>query len=101
MMLMQKLQQERLTVGIMSQAAAEKILEDATRLHERTREAFGRPISKFQNTQFKLAECATEIEIGRAFPWIESSSSTLPASHLIKECSMAKYWLSEMQGTSR
>ncbi len=31
------------------------------------RKAFGKPIAKFQNTQFKLAECATEVEVGRAF----------------------------------
>ena len=31
------------------------------------RKAFGKPISKFQNTQFKLVECATQVEVGRAF----------------------------------
>ena len=66
MMLMQNLQQERLTVGVLSQASAEKVLEDAI-AYTQDREAFGRPISKFQNTQVKLAECATEIDIGRAF----------------------------------
>ena len=66
MMLMQKLQQERLCVAIMSQANAEKVLED-TIAYTHERKAFGRPISKFQNTQFSLAQCATEVEVGRAF----------------------------------
>jgi len=96
MMLMQKLQQERLCVAIMSQANAEKVLEDAI-IYTQERKAFGRSISKFQNTQFTLAQCATEIEVGRAF------LDTLIAQHvsgkyLVKECSMAKLWQSEMQG---
>ncbi|MCZ6807523.1 MAG: acyl-CoA dehydrogenase family protein [Deltaproteobacteria bacterium] len=95
-MLMQKLQQERLTVGAMSQAGAEKVLED-TIAYTQEREAFGRPISKFQNTQFKLAECATEIEIGRAF-LDKLLVEHIAGKYLVKECSMAKYWLSEMQG---
>jgi acyl-CoA dehydrogenase len=96
MMLMQKLQQERLSVGVMSQSSAEKVLEDAI-VYTKEREAFGRPISKFQNTQFKLAECATEIEIGRAF-LDKLIAEHVAGKYLVKECSMAKYWLSEMQG---
>lgn len=93
-MLMQKLQQERLVVAIGAQASAEKVLEDTIR-YAKERKAFGRPISKFQNTQFKLAECATEVEVGRAF------LDALIARHvagqeLVKECSMAKLWQTEM-----
>ncbi len=96
MMLMQKLQQERLVVALMTQAAAEQVLTD-TIAYAKQREAFGRPISKFQNTQFKLAEVATEIEVGRHF------LDTLTRRHaageyLVKECSMAKLWQSEMLG---
>ncbi|RMG15687.1 MAG: acyl-CoA dehydrogenase, partial [Deltaproteobacteria bacterium] len=65
-MLMEKLQQERLVVAIAAQASAEQVLED-TVAYVQERRAFGRPIAKFQNTQFKLAECATEVEVGRAF----------------------------------
>ncbi len=50
----------------MSQAAAEQVLED-TLAYVQERKAFGKPISKFQNTQFKLVECATQVEVGRAF----------------------------------
>ncbi|MCA9530401.1 MAG: acyl-CoA dehydrogenase family protein [Myxococcales bacterium] len=94
LMLMQQLQQERLVVAIASQASAEQVLAD-TIAYVKEREAFGRTVSKFQNTRFKLAECATEVEIGRAF------LDTLVQRHaageyLVKECSMAKLWQSEM-----
>ncbi len=94
LMLMQKLQQERLCVAIGCQAAAEQVLADTLK-YVNERKAFGKPIGKMQNTQFKLAECATEIEVGRAFV------DRLVADHgagkyLVKECSMAKLWVSEM-----
>ena len=54
-MLMRKLQQERLVVAVGAQAAAEKVLEDTVR-YTQERKAFGRPISKFQNTQFQLVD---------------------------------------------
>ncbi|MEC7524674.1 MAG: acyl-CoA dehydrogenase family protein [Myxococcota bacterium] len=93
-MLMRKLQQERLVVAIGAQAAAEKVLEDTVR-YTQERKAFGRPISKFQNTQFQLVDCATEVEVGRAFldRLVEQHAA---GEHLVKECSMAKLWQTEM-----
>ncbi len=96
MMLMQKLQQERLCVAVMSQANAERVLEDAI-AYTQERQAFGRPISKFQNTQFTLAQCATELEVGRAF-LDKLIAEHVAGKYLVKECSMAKLWQSEMQG---
>ena len=94
LMLMQKLQQERLVLGVSCQAAAEVVLEDAI-AYCRERKAFGRPILKFQNTQFKLVECATEVEVGRAF--IDKVvAGHVAGEYLVKECSMAKLWHSEM-----
>jgi len=94
MQLMTKLQQERLVVAIGAQAGAEQVLRD-TIAYTREREAFGRPISKFQNTQFKLAECATKVEIGRAF-LDKLVSEHVAGKYLVKECSMAKLWQTEM-----
>jgi acyl-CoA dehydrogenase len=93
---MTKLQQERLCVAIMAQAGAEQVLADTVRYcHER--HAFGRPIARFQNTQFKLAECATKVEVGRAF--IDTLvRQHVAGKHLVKECSMAKLWQTEMAG---
>jgi acyl-CoA dehydrogenase len=94
MQLMTKLQQERLVVAVGSQAAAEQVLRD-TIAYCKEREAFGRPIAKFQNTQFKLAECATEVEVGRAF-LDKLCAEHIAGKYLVKECSMAKLWQTEM-----
>src|SRR5690606_13283839 len=93
-MLMRKLQQERLVVAIGAQASAEKVLEDTIR-YTQERKAFGKPISKFQNTQFKLVECATELEVGRAF-LDKLIQQHVEGKYLVKECSMAKLWQTEM-----
>ena len=92
--LMDKLQQERLVCAMGSQVAAEEALR-LTIEFTKTREAFGRPISRFQYISFELAKMATEVEVGRAF--VES----LLIDHLegrkdVKKASMAKYWVCEM-----
>jgi acyl-CoA dehydrogenase len=93
-MLMQRLQQERLCVAIGSQAAAEQVLKD-TIVYTKDRKAFGRPISSFQNTQFKLVECATKVQIGRAF-LDQVIAQHIAGKSLVTECSMAKWWTTEM-----
>ena len=94
MFLMQKLQQERLMVAIGAQAAAEQVLAD-TIAYTQERKAFGKPIGKFQNTQFKLVECATEVEVGRAI-LDRVVGEHAKGAYLVKECSMAKLWQTEM-----
>jgi acyl-CoA dehydrogenase len=93
--LMQKLQQERLVVAVGSIASSRRSLED-TMKYVSERRAFGRPIAHFQNTQFKLAELATEVEIGQSFV------DKLLAAHvrgddIVTEVSMAKWWTTELQ----
>jgi acyl-CoA dehydrogenase len=92
--LMKMLQQERLVVAIAGQAGAEQVLGE-TIAYTKERQAFGRPISKFQNTQFKLVECATKIEVGRAF-LDRLVAEHVAGKYLVKECSMAKLWQTEM-----
>ncbi|SOB99894.1 acyl-CoA dehydrogenase [Ureibacillus xyleni] len=92
--LMDKLQQERLIVAIEVQIEAEEMFR-ITMDYVKERKAFNRKISDFQNTQFKLAEMATEIDIGRTYV------NSLVAKHIkgeniVKEVSMAKWWISEM-----
>jgi acyl-CoA dehydrogenase len=94
MSMMTLLQQERLVVAVGSQAGAEQVLAE-TIAYTKERQAFGRPISKFQNTQFKLVECATKIEVGRAF-LDRLVAEHVAGKHLVKECSMAKLWQTEM-----
>lgn len=96
LMLTRKLQQERLVVALGSQASAEQVLAD-TLAYVKERSAFGKPIGKFQNTKFKLAECATQVEVGRAF-LDRLVAEHVRGAHLVKECSMAKLWHSEMLG---
>ena len=65
-MLMEKLQQERLTICIGSMASCRRSLED-TLAYVKERKAFGTTIGSFQNTRFTLADVKTEIAINRAF----------------------------------
>jgi acyl-CoA dehydrogenase len=92
--LMQKLQQERLLVAIGCQSAAEAVLE-YTLAYSRERTAFGRPIAKFQNTQFRLAEMATEIEIGRHF-LDRLLTDHVAGKDVLKETCMSKWWHSDL-----
>lgn len=91
--LMEKLQQERLIVAIAAQAASEKMLE-MTMDYIKSREAFGKPISKFQNTQFKIAEMATDIEMGRAF-LDQLIAEHINGEEVVTKVSMAKWKLTE------
>lgn len=93
--LMQKLQQERLMIAIVSQASAERSLK-LTLDYVKERQVFGKPLSAFQNTQFTAAELATEIQVGRSFV------DTLIQKHIagesiVQEVSMAKLWICEME----
>jgi len=93
--LMKDLPQERLIVC----TAAIGMIERALRLtidYVKERQAFGKKIIDFQNTQFELAECKSEATIGRVF------HDHCVERHLRREldtvtASMAKYWLTDLQ----
>ena len=93
-MLMQKLQQERLMVCISAVVAAEFMLE-MTIKYCKERTVFGRPISKFQNSQFRIVEMATESKLGRTFV-DKLVVDHMEGKSIIVEVSMAKYWTTEM-----
>ncbi len=65
-LMMTKLAQERLAQAIRSAAVAERVI-DYTVQYTGERKAFGQTIGDFQNTQFKLAELATDTAVGRQF----------------------------------
>ena len=93
--LMQRLPQERLTIAVSAISAAEVALE-MTIAYCQERTAFGRPIGKFQNSRFKLAEMKTEIEIGRTF--IDYCIMLHNKGELsVEQAAMAKWWSTEMQ----
>lgn len=91
--LMEKLQQERLVVAIAAQVAAEEML-NLTIEYVKNREAFGQPVSKFQNTQFKIAEMATDIEMGRVF-LDQLITEHMTGKDVVTKVSMAKWKLTE------
>jgi acyl-CoA dehydrogenase len=91
--MMDKLQQERLVVAIAAQTAAEVMLKDTIE-YVKSREAFGKSISQFQNTQFKIAEMSTEIEMGRAF-LDQLIAEHMDGQNVVTKVSMAKWKLTD------
>ncbi len=92
-MLMEKLQQERLVCCVGAMASAENIFR-LTMKYCNERTAFGKPISKFQNTQFKLVEMATELKLGRTF-LDKLIMEHVDKRDVVTEVSMAKFWITE------
>ncbi|MGB3608359.1 acyl-CoA dehydrogenase family protein [Psychroserpens sp.] len=94
--MMTELARERLTVGLNAIGGAEGALKN-TIAYTSTRTAFKQPIANFQNTQFKLAECATQLQLHQAF--LDRCSILLSQHKLTAEsASMAKYAATEMHG---
>jgi alkylation response protein AidB-like acyl-CoA dehydrogenase len=95
-MLMQELAWERLLIAITSVANAEAML-DVTIEYTRERQAFGRSVSSFQNTRFKLAEMKTELQIARVF--VDRCIELEVKGELqVDAAAAAKYWCSDLQG---
>ncbi|MGP3561044.1 acyl-CoA dehydrogenase family protein [Geobacillus sp. BK01] len=92
--LMEKLQQERLVVAIAAQTAAE-VMFSLTKQYVKQRSAFGRRVSEFQTVQFRLAEMATDIALGRTFV-DRVIEEHMAGKQIVAEVSMAKWWITEM-----
>jgi long-chain-acyl-CoA dehydrogenase len=93
--LMNNLPQERLSLAVGAVGAAEGVLAQ-TLDYVRQRQAFGSKIASFQNTQFVLAELATELDIARTY------LDDCIAEHLTGELTAAraarlKWWTTELQ----
>jgi acyl-CoA dehydrogenase len=93
--LMRQLQQERLTIAISSIASCRRSLHD-TLEYVKSRKAFGKSIAGFQNTQFKLAELATQVEVGQAFV-DKLCAAHVRGDDIVSEVSMAKWWTTDLQ----
>ncbi|MCG6911282.1 MAG: acyl-CoA dehydrogenase family protein [Deltaproteobacteria bacterium] len=94
LMLMQKLQQERLVTAVGAVTAAERIVEWITRFCKET-QVSGKPISKSQAAQFALVEMAADVKLGRTF-MEKLVADHMEGSDIIIETSMAKFWTTEM-----
>ena len=93
--LMQELPQERLGIAINGLAMAESAFQH-TLDYVKERKAFGQPVAGFQNTQFKLAEMRTQLDVARAYV------DRCLELHLKKELDIptaagAKYWITDLQ----
>ena len=94
--MMEELARERLTVGIFAVATAEGAIE-RTIAYTTEREAFKTQIAGFQNSQFKLAECTTQMQIHQAF--LDRCIELLVDHKLTTEtASMIKYSATDMCG---
>jgi len=93
--LVRNLPQERLGIAVAGVAHARAAL-GWTIDYCKERQAFGKPIAELQNTKFRLAEMATEIEIGQAF--VDASVLALNDGTLTaEEAAMSKWWCTELQ----
>ena len=94
MMLMKELAWERMLVAIICQAGAEAALAHTVQ-YTKERKAFGKTVSSFQNTRFKLAELRTEIDFCRAY-LDRCMQLQLEESLGIDAAAAAKYKISEI-----
>ena len=94
--LMQELPWERMQIAIGAAAKCEAAL-GWTIAYVNERKAFGKPVASFQNTRFKLAEIATEVQVMRVF--VDRCMELLLEKKLdTATASMAKLWATDMEG---
>ena len=93
--LMSELVQERLSIALTAQAAAQRAYDEAVAF-VRERKAFGKAVIEFQNTRFTLADLDSRLQVGWAhIDWAiaEHVAGRLDAVQAAK----AKLWHSETQ----
>ncbi|AJO77574.1 acyl-CoA dehydrogenase family protein [Pseudomonas sp. MRSN 12121] len=86
--IMGNFQSERLALALMANMTAQLALEESLKW-AREREAFGKPIGKFQVIKHRLAEMATALEVSREFTYRQAAKMAAGQA-VIKEISMAK-----------
>lgn len=86
--IMGNFQSERLALALMANMTSQLALEQSLKW-AREREAFGKPIGKFQVIKHRLAEMATALEVSREFTYRQAAKMAVGQS-VIKEISMAK-----------
>ncbi|MBB4096629.1 acyl-CoA dehydrogenase family protein [Sphingomonas kyeonggiensis] len=79
----------RLNIGACSLGGAQRCLDEAVK-YTKDRQQFGKPIADFQNTQFVLADMATELEAARALLYLAAAKVTAGAPDKTKFAAMAK-----------
>jgi len=79
----------RLNIGACSLGGAQRCLDEAI-AYTNDRKQFGKRISDFQNTQFMLADMATDLEAARALLYLAAAKVTANAPDKTKFAAMAK-----------
>ena len=79
----------RLNIGACSLGGAQRCLDEAIR-YAKERSQFGQPIAEFQNTQFQLADMATDLEAARALLYLAAAKVTQNAPDKTRFSAMAK-----------
>ncbi|UUC48108.1 acyl-CoA dehydrogenase family protein [Pseudomonas citronellolis] len=92
--IMANFQSERLALATMANMTAQLALEEALKWSAE-REAFGKPIGKFQVLKHRLAEMATQVEVSREFTYRQAAKMAAGKS-VVKEISMAKNFATDV-----
>jgi len=79
----------RLNIGACSLGGAQRALDIAL-AYVQERKAFGQDLGKFQATQFRLADMATELEAARTLLWRACAKLDAKAPDATAFCAMAK-----------
>ncbi|PCD03757.1 acyl-CoA dehydrogenase [Sphingomonas spermidinifaciens] len=79
----------RLNIGACSLGGAQRCLDEAI-AYTKDRKQFGQAIAEFQNTQFTLADMATELEAARALLYMAAAKVTANAPDKTRFAAMAK-----------
>lgn len=79
----------RLNIGACSLGGAQRCLDEAVN-YTKERKQFGKAIADFQNTQFMLADMATDLEASRALLYLAAAKVTEGAPDKTKFAAMAK-----------
>ena len=79
----------RLNIGACSLGGAQRCLDEAVAF-VKDRRQFGKAIAEFQNTQFTLADMATELEAARALLYLAAAKVTDNAPDKTRFAAMAK-----------
>jgi citronellyl-CoA dehydrogenase len=92
--IMWELQGERL-IGAVGAVASADLLIERTLRYAQERQAFGRPIGKFQGIRWKFAEMATRVEAARQLNY-ETARRVMAGEYPVREISMAKLYASRI-----
>lgn len=84
----------RLNIGACSLGGAQRCLDEAI-TYTKNRRQFGKAIAEFQNTQFTLAEMATELEAARLLLYAAATKVTAGAPDKTRFAAMAKMMATE------